>query len=298
MERHLAYGAIRLDKPAGPTSHEVVAWVKRILGLGHAGHAGTLDPKVTGVLPVALLHATKALNPLVSADKEYVCIVQLHSDVSADDFERVRQEFTGPIYQRPPVRSSVKRETRVRTIRRIDVEERSGRQVLMRVSCQAGTYVRKLVGDMGLALGCGAHMVELRRTRSGPIAEQDGLATLQDLSDAFACYRDEGDERYLRNVVVPVETVLSTLLSVFVRDSAVAALCHGAGLAIPGILGVENGIAKGSPLAILTGKAELIALGRSLMTSAEMVEKDHGLAVKVVRVIMEPDTYPKMWKKG
>lgn len=293
---HIRLGFLNLDKPVGPTSHEVVAWVKRLTGVGKAGHAGTLDPKVSGVLPVALEDATKALRALAKADKEYVCLMHLHSDVPQHRLQEVLSEFTGEIYQRPPLRSAVKRQIRKRKIYSLQLLEREEKDVLLKISCEAGTYVRKLVFDIGEALGCGAHMLELRRVRSGPFAEDDTLVKLQDVADAYALWKEEGREDMLRRVILPVEASVRALPKVVIRDGAVDAICHGASLAAPGVLRVETGISVGSLIAVMTLKGELVALMEALMTSKQMYEADKGLVAKPVRVIMRPGTYPRKWK--
>jgi tRNA pseudouridine55 synthase len=295
IAEHLKLGVIAIDKPSGPSSHEVVAWIKRMLGLEHAGHAGTLDPAVTGVLPVALQDATKALAGMIHSSKEYVCIMRIHAEIPRLRIESVVREFVGPIYQRPPLRSAVKREVRIRRIFSIDIMEITSKDVLFRVNCQAGTYIRKLCYDIGNVLGSGAHMKELRRTRSGPFSEKEGLTTLQDLQDAYTVWHEEGDERELRRHIKPVETAAWHLEKIFIRDSAVDAICHGASLAVPGIVRLESGIKKDSVVAVMTLKGELVSLGRSVMSSEEMLKADHGLAALTQRVIMNPEVYPRMW---
>ncbi len=292
---HLRLGVIAIDKPSGPSSHEVVAWIKRMLNLEHAGHAGTLDPAVTGVLPVALQDATKALAGMIHSSKEYVCIMRIHAEIPRERVDSVVREFIGPIYQRPPLRSAVKREVRIRKIFSIDVLETTSRDVLFRGNCQAGTYIRKLCYDIGNVLGPGAHMKELRRTRSGPFSESEGLTTLQDLQDAYTIWHDDGDERELRRHVKPVETAAWHLGKIYIRDSAVDAICHGASLAVPGIVKLESGIGKDSVVAVMSLKGELVALGRSVMESGEMLKADHGIAALTERVIMNPGVYPRMW---
>jgi H/ACA ribonucleoprotein complex subunit 4 len=161
-------GVINLDKPYGPTSHEVTAWVKNVLHIKRAGHSGTLDPHVTGVLPTMLGDSTRLVRVLLLSGKEYVCVMRLHADVPEIKVKAVLGEFTGTIYQRPPLVSAVKRQLRKRTIYYIDFMEMNGRDVLFRVGCEAGTYIRKLCHDIGEALGDGAHMYEQRRTKTGP----------------------------------------------------------------------------------------------------------------------------------
>ncbi|HDI47062.1 MAG TPA: RNA-guided pseudouridylation complex pseudouridine synthase subunit Cbf5 [Candidatus Methanomethylia archaeon] len=295
VDEYLNYGFINLDKPRGPTSHEVVAWVKRILSVERAAHGGTLDPKVSGVLPIALQRATPLIKLHMQAGKEYVCVMTLHGDVSESRLREVCSEFIGPIYQRPPLRSSVKRALRIRRIHYIEILEMRGRHVLIKVGCEAGTYIRKLVHDIGEVLGVGAHMRELRRTRAGTFTEEDNLVTLQDVADAYAFWKEEGDDRWIRKVIMPMEVVLANIPKVYIRDSAVDAICHGADLAVPGVVKLEEGINQGDTVAIMTLKGELIALGKALMTSEQMLQSEKGLAVNTERVIMKPGTYPKMW---
>ncbi len=296
LSLHLRYGFLNLDKPRGPTSHEVVAWIKRITQVSRAGHAGTLDPKVSGVLPVALEESTKVLQALSNADKEYICLVHLHSQVPEPRLLEIIQEFTGEIFQRPPLRSAVKRQVRRRKVHFIELLEKEGKDVLLRIGCQAGTYVRKLVFDMGEALGCGAHMLELRRTKSGPFSEEESLVTLHDVMDAFAFWRENGREDMIKKVILPVEAAVRHLPKIVIRDGAVDAICHGASLAAPGVLSVETGISVGNMVAVMTLKGELVALMEAQMTSRQIVEADRGLVAKPIRVIMQPGTYPRKWK--
>ncbi|MEM4201769.1 MAG: RNA-guided pseudouridylation complex pseudouridine synthase subunit Cbf5 [Candidatus Hadarchaeum sp.] len=295
IQEHIRLGMINLDKPRGPTSHEVVAWIKVLLNLQRAGHGGTLDPGVSGVLPVALEDATKVTRTLLLSGKEYVGVMHLHDEVPQHRLEQVLSDFQGEIYQRPPMRAAVKRQLRVRKVYYIELLERDGREVLMRVGCEAGTYMRKLMSDIGEALGCGAHMSELRRTRTGPFTEKDSIR-LHDLSDAYAFWREEGREEHLRSAILPVETSVQHLPKIVVRDGAVDAICHGASLAAPGVISVETGISAGDLVAIFTLKGELIGLAHATMGSKEIYEADHGIVAKPERIVMSPGTYPRKWK--
>ena len=296
IQEHIRLGVINLDKPVGPTSHEVVAWVKRVLGISRAGHSGTLDPKVSGILPVALENATKLTQALLPAGKEYVCTMHLHGEVPEHRLTQVLREFEGEIHQRPPIRAAVKRILRIRRIYYIELLERDGRDVLLRVGCEAGTYIRKLFFDVGEALGCGAHMAELRRTRAGPFSEDGTLVRLHDLADAYAFWREEGAEEHLRKVIMPVEAAVRHLPKIVVRDGAIDALCHGASLAAPGVLTLETGISRGDVVALMTIKGELISLAKAEMTSKQILEADHGIVAKPERVVMLPGIYPRKWK--
>lgn len=241
-------------------------------------------------------NATKIVQVLLMTGKEYVCVMRLHSSVSEEKVREVMNEFVGEIYQRPPLRSSVKRQVRKRRIYYIKDLEFQGQYVLFRVGCQAGTYIRKLCFDVGEALGFGAHMVELRRTRAGPFQEDENLATLYDLSYAYALF-EEKDESYIRKIVQPVENALSLIPKIFVRNSAVDALCHGADLALPGVLRFHSGIKPRDVVGVFTQKEELVAIAKSLMSSEEMMTGDHGIAANIERVVMTPGTYPSMWRR-
>jgi H/ACA ribonucleoprotein complex subunit 4 len=296
IEELLRASIINLDKPSGPTSHEVVAWLRKLLHLKKAGHGGTLDPPATGVLPVGVNAGTKVLQALLSAGKEYVGILHLHGDVPEEKIQEVASTFVGDIYQRPPVKSAVKRRLRIRTIYYLEIIEVDGRDVIFRVGTSAGTYVRKICHDLGMLLGVGGHMAELRRTRVGDYREENA-ATLQDVVDAYHFWKENGMEEPARKVFLPVETAVVHLPKIIVRDSAVAAITYGANLAVPGILEVQEGIKPGDMVALMTKKGELVALARALMTSEQMVEEEHGYAADVERVIMEQGVYPPMWKK-
>lgn len=295
IESLLKYGLVLVDKPAGPTSHEVVAWVKRLLEIDKAGHSGTLDPGATGLLPLGLGEGTKALSVLLLGPKEYYVLARMHAHISSDRMEKIAREFTGEIYQRPPQRSSVKRVTRIRSIYEFECLEQYDRLVLMRVLCQAGTYIRKMIYDIGEVLGVGATMVELRRTRVSNLTEACGFARLHDLADGFRLYRQQGKDEKLRRLVRPIEDCLQGIRGMTVRDTAVDALCHGAPLAVPGVTAVPKGLKKGELVGVYTLKGEIVGLGEAAMTESEIAENVKGVAFVMKRLIMEPGTYPKAW---
>ncbi|MFW9798999.1 MAG: RNA-guided pseudouridylation complex pseudouridine synthase subunit Cbf5 [Candidatus Thorarchaeota archaeon] len=297
IEYLLENSVIALDKPPGPTSHEVATWVRKILKADRVGHGGTLDPAVTGILPTGVGNATKAMQALLPAGKEYVCVMELHGLVDLDDISRAINEFVGKIYQKPPLRSSVKRILRVREVYYNELIETKGRLVLFRVGCQAGTYIRKLCFDIGEALGCGANMRELRRTRVGPFREDEHLCSLYDLKDAYSFWKEEGDEAELRRYLLPLEFSLSHLPSIEVRDSAVDAICHGANLASSGIVSLSSGLRKGDTVVLKTLKGEAIAIAKSSTTSDSMAKAKSGIVATIDRVLMERGRYPSMWKK-
>ena len=288
-------GCITLDKPAGPTSHQVVAWVKEMLELEKAGHGGTLDPAVTGVLPVALGDAARALQVLLVAGKEYVALMGLHKQVDEKNIREVCESFVGEISQMPPLRSAVKRVRRTREVYYLEILEIQGREVLFRVGCEAGTYIRTLCVDMGKKLGCGAQLMELRRTRVGNITE-DSAVSLQDVKDAFMFWKEDGEEEGLRKTILPMERLLEVVPKIIVRDSAVDALCHGANLAIPGVVELDEMIA-GEIAAVLSLKGEGVALVKMGIPSLQVIEKDTGICASLERVLMNKGTYPSIWKK-
>ena len=295
VQAMLEYGLVPLDKPRGPTSHEVVAWTKKLLGVEKAGHSGTLDPPVSGLLPIGLGQSTRALSLLLLFPKEYRGVMRVHSSVPRSQLEAVAGEFAAEIFQRPPQRSSVSRQTRSRTIYELELTESQGNLHLFRVLCQSGTYIRKLVYDIGEVLGVGATMVELRRTKVGPLTEEKGLITLHQLNDAVFRLK-AGDEGPLRKLVLPMEATLGGLGRMVMRDSAVDAVCHGARLGIPGILSVSEGVKKDDTVALLSPKGELVAIGKALLTTDEVQSMRRGLASTTERVVMKAGTYPKMWK--
>ena len=294
---YLNYGLIPLDKTRGPTSHEVVAWVRRLLEVDNAGHSGTLDPGVSGLLPIGLGKATKALSLLLLFPKEYVAVMRIHSSVPRAEVDRVVGEFTAEIFQKPPQRSAVKRQVRSRTIYEMEIIEQQGNLFVIRVKCESGTYIRKLIYDMGEVLGVGATMVELRRTKVGPLSEDQGLVTLHDLNDAVFRMKN-GDETRIRDLVRPIERCIDGIKRVVIKDAAIDAVCHGAMLAVPGVLELSPDIAKGDTVVLLSGKGELVGLAKAAMGTEEIVNAKKGIAFPVNRVIMEQGTYPKMWKTG
>ncbi len=296
IEQLLNYGIIILDKPPGPTSHETVAWTKRILKLPKIGHSGTLDPQVSGVLPLGLGEATKALGVLLYGPKEYHALGRVHSLPSKEKLDETIDLFRGEIFQKPPQRSAVVRQTRTRTIYEFEVLEQKERLLLTRILCESGTYIRKLYYDIGEILGPGATMIELRRTRVDQFYETDGLVTLHELADAFAVWEEKKDDSKLMKMIKPVEHAFSELKSVVIRDSAVDAMCHGAQLAIPGILEISPNLKKGDIVGIYTQKGEVVALAESSMSEEEIRDATKGYAFETRRIIMAPNTYPKKWR--
>lgn len=280
----LHLGIINLDKPSGPTSHQVADFLKKILELKKVGHSGTLDPGVTGVLTIALGRSTKVIQALLTAGKEYVCLMHIHKLIDEKTIKKTINEFIGKITQMPPVKSAVKRQLRERTIYYIDLLEIDGQDVLFRVGSQAGTYIRKLCYDIGQKLGVGAHMAELRRTRVADFNE-DSVFTLREVQDAYHYYK-KGNEKFLKKMITPIEKAVSHLPKIWVQDSAVKSLSHGRDLAVPGIAKVEKCVEFDKPAAVLTLKGELIGFGIALLSGEEIINAEKGLVVELHKVLI------------
>lgn len=298
---YIKCGFINVDKPSNPSSHEVVSWIKRILKVEKTGHSGTLDPKVTGCLIVCIDRATRLVKSQQNAGKEYVAVFNLHSAV--DGIKKVTQgleKLRGALFQRPPLISAVKRQLRVRSVydsKLLDYDHERNIGVFW-VSCEAGSYIRTMCVHLGLMLGVGGQMIELRRVRSGIQGEKEGMVTMHDILDAQWAYENHKDETYLRRVIKPLEGVLVAHKRIFIKDSAVNAVCYGAKVLLPGVLRYEDGIEIDQEIVIVTTKGEAVALAIALMTTSTMASCDHGVAAKLKRVIMERDTYPRKWGLG
>jgi H/ACA ribonucleoprotein complex subunit 4 len=253
---------------------------------------------VTGVLPITLEESRKVVQALLLSGKEYVCLMKLHGEASEEQVKKILKEFEGTIYQRPPLRASVKRQLRTRKIYYMDFLEMEERNVLFKVGCEGGTYIRKLCFDIGEVLGCGAHMQELRRTRAGPFVEDGNIVTLHDVAYWFMEWQQRKDEKLLKKIIQPMEKALALVPKVYIRDSAVDAICHGANLTAPGVLSLETGISSGSIIAVFTLKGEAVALARAVASTEEILSMEHGVVAETKRVLMPRGTYPKCWKSS
>jgi len=175
--------------------------------------------------------------------------------------------------------------------------EIEGRDALFKVGCEAGTYIRTLAVDVGRKLKCGSHLAELRRTKVGPFKEEDSVI-LHDLKDAYIFWKEDQNEEHIRSIVHSMESLIDFLPKIVVRDSAVDALCHGASLAVPGVVEVDSDIKKGDMVAVLSLKGEGVALVRTLLSTDEIIQKDSGVCANLERVLMNKGTYPSIWKKS
>lgn len=294
IREYLKYGVITIDKPANPSSHEVVTWVKNILECEKTGHSGTLDPKVTGVLTICLNRATRLTKSQQNAGKTYVCCIEFDKETTIEKFKDACQKLTGHLYQRPPLMCAVKRDIRLRWVYEINIIEFTPKKALFEVKCEAGTYIRTLCTHIGLYIGCGAVMADLRRTQSG-LTEENECVTLHDLQDAYHLYKTTNEEKYLRKVVKPLETLLIDYPRIIIKDSAVNAICYGGQLSVPGILKYDKNFDTDSTVVLITMKGEAVALVKPLVPSCQLGEMSRGIIAKTKRVIMEKDLYPKVW---
>jgi len=292
----IADGAfLLLDKPRGPSSHQVTAWARDLLGIDRAGHAGTLDPNVSGLLWVGVGPALKLLPLVLEFPKRYVGVVTLHGHVTTGDLDRVLAEFVGPIYQTPPVRSAVRRERRVRTVHRLARVETEGERSVLDVVGDSGTYIRTLAVDVGEALGVGAHLEELRRIGTGPFTEEDSVP-LQALADAVA-RRSEGDPAPLLALLHPIDEVWKHFPRIVVKESAASAIAHGAGLARGGILEIPKPFSADASVVLVRRSGELLATGIARHDSDELARVKHGWVVDSTRVFVSPERFPPGWHR-
>lgn len=206
----LEFGIININKPSGPTSFTVSDFVAKKLKLRKTSHFGTLDPKVTGVLPVALNRACKLTGYFLGEDKEYIGIMRIHENIELDAIKKaINEKFIGKITQMPPVKSRVKRQNREREIYSFELIEKIGNDIMFKVKCEGGTYIRKLIDDLGKEIGIGAHMLELRRISAGIFNEEDKLypsINLYDFEKAVNEYLNGNDEK-LRRIIIPAEVI-------------------------------------------------------------------------------------------
>lgn len=297
VEALLSFGVCNLDKPPGPTSHQVADWLKRLVNdafdagesdyaIDRVAHTGTLDPKVTGSLPALFGDATRLAQVFARSDKEYIAVLELQAP-SPSDFEATLAEFEGELYQKPPRKSAVRRQLRTRRIHNLDLLELDGQQALLRVRCEAGTYIRKLCHDIGLALGTGAHMGALRRSATGQF-DDSGLVTMEDFADALAFWVEDSDERWIRDLVAPAEEALRSLPRLIVAPSAAREIAEGAPVYAPGVIDAESAPldgtepADGELIACFTPDGSAVCLG----TLVGDPDAESGTVVELERVLV------------
>ncbi len=226
MEELLEFAFFNIDKPSGPTSFQVSEHVMEILGVRKTSHLGTLDPQVSGVLPIATNRACRLAKYLMRKEKSYVGIMRLHEDIGEKDLKEAMASFVGLIKQMPPVRSSVKRAERERSVYGFKIIEKKGKDVVFECDVEAGTYVRTLIHDLGKKIG-GAHMLELRRTHAGVFDEKDSIK-LGDLQHAVDIATQERDQTLLRGALIPGEQLVRQAFPrIYVKEGSLPQLLRG-----------------------------------------------------------------------
>jgi H/ACA ribonucleoprotein complex subunit 4 len=265
---------INLDKPVGPTSHQISCWIKKILDVEIVGHAGTLDPAVGGVLPILIGKATR-LSRYFLQDKEYVGIARLHKNIGLKDLENViKKEFTGKIKQLPPKKSAVARKIREKQIYFFRILEKKDKNALFHVKCEAGTYIRKLIDDLGQKIG-GAHMLELRRIRDGIFNEKNSV-TMHQLIDAVRKHK-KGSSEELEKILIPVEIIAKNMPKIIVKKEFIAKVYHGSPI-FKKIVGKKDKMKEGDIVAVICGK-KLIEIARAIFQK-EIVAKPETVLIR------------------
>jgi H/ACA ribonucleoprotein complex subunit 4 len=226
MNELLQFGIINMDKSPDMTSFDVSDFVRKKLGLKKTSHFGVLDPMVTGVLPVALSRAVRLTGFFIGEDKEYEGEMLIHEDIPVEEIKKkIKEKFTGKIMQKPPVRSNVKRQEREREIKNFELLNKKDKLISFKAEVQGGTYIRKLVHDLGESLGIGAHMIKLRRIRAGIFMEKNSVS-LEEFSKAAEEYK-KGNEKSLRKIIIPAEIVTELFPVIQVKETSLKEIFAG-----------------------------------------------------------------------
>jgi H/ACA ribonucleoprotein complex subunit 4 len=295
IEQLLDSGFILLDKAPGPSSHQVSAWAREILGLEKLGHGGTLDPFATGVLPLLSGKAMRLTGRILTHDKAYLAVLKISEDIDRAELDEAMKQLTGKVYNVPPEISAVRVQVRTRKITKFEILDSVDNIVLTSIECEAGTYVRTMARDLGLLLGCPVELKELRRPASGAFSLRQSI-TIQQLADACWLWKETGNETGIRQILHPVEDMLQDLPCLVIKDGAAAALSHGAPLMRPGVVSISEDISKDSEVLITTLKGEAVALAKLSEHSKVIPEMKQGEVAKPHTVLMREDTYPRTWK--
>ncbi len=280
----LEYGFLVLDKPAGPSSHEASAYAAKILDVKKAGHTGTLDPNVSGVLVILLNSSCKVASYLSETDKSYACVMETGRPHTRKEVESAFENFRGKIYQTPPLASAVAKKLRIREIYSLRILEVDGRRILFECDCEAGTYIRKLCVDAGRVLGSGGQMLELRRTKAMGITESKAV-TLQQLSDYYWLYKEKGDESALRKIIRPIEE-LATLKKIVVKDSYIPAIVRGIDVKKSDASSTDSSIAKDDWIGLYNKDGALLAVAKALFDFKQIKDaEENAVLFDLERVI-------------
>ncbi|MFH1779958.1 MAG: RNA-guided pseudouridylation complex pseudouridine synthase subunit Cbf5 [Candidatus Micrarchaeota archaeon] len=285
IQEKMRFGVLIINKPCGPSSHEVSAFVKKILNASKTGHTGTLDQDVSGVLPVLLNDACKASPFFIKERKQYIGVMRCNEAKTFQEVERVFENFKGKIWQKPPLESAVAKHLRIREVYDLKLLEVEKNLALFSCDVEGGFYVRKLCFDAGELLECGAEMAELRRTKAAGFSEKEAV-TMQELSDAYWLYNEKKDDSELNKIIHNLEEVMY-LKRVVASDGALKPITTGANLAIVGVIALDNNINKGDVVQVRSGKGEIVCFAKALLNGKDIIEKkdDYGLAFDVIRVV-------------
>ncbi|MDE0557879.1 MAG: RNA-guided pseudouridylation complex pseudouridine synthase subunit Cbf5 [Candidatus Poseidoniaceae archaeon] len=297
VEERLESGFILLDKAAGPSSHQVASWARDMFGLERLGHGGTLDPFATGVLPLMAGKSMKLTKKILTHDKTYICVFRFASEPDSKMLEEVMSNMTGRVFNVPPEISAVKIQVRSRRIFKFEKIDFKNNQMVARVQCEAGTYIRTMARDMGLLLNMKVELKELRRETSG-IFTLDDCVTLQQLADAYWLWKELSQPEALLRIIHPIEKLLLDYPSVTVKDSAAAALSHGAPLLRPGIVSIDPAISDGRDIVVNTMKGETVGIVNMIVTSDSVKDMESGEIARPSMVLLNQDLYPRRWKKS
>lgn len=247
----LEFSIINIDKPSNPTSFGTDLIIKKSLNLKKTSHFGTLDPMVTGVLPIALNRACKLMGHFIGKKKTYVGIIRTHQEIKFEELEKNIESFLGKITQLPPVKSRVKRQEREREIYSFKLLEQKNNDFIFETEVQAGTYIRKLIHDLGEKIG-GAHMLELRRTNASIFNEKDSI-TIFEFLKAVEEYKND-NEKPLREILIPAEIISKVLPEVQAKKQYLKKLYHGSPLFKEYISENKNNLKKDEKFALFSGQ--------------------------------------------
>ena len=296
IEQLLESCFILLDKSPGPSSHQVSAWARDMMGLEKLGHGGTLDPFASGLLPLLSGKAMRLTGKILTHDKSYLALLKLGKEVDRQELDDKMAMLTGKVYNVPPEISAVRVQVRTRKIPKFEILDINDDSVLTYIECEAGTYVRTMARDLGLLLDTPVELKELRRPTSGEFSLSQAI-TMQQLADAYWLWKEKGDGSAITRVLHPIEDMLADLPKVVVKDGAAAALSHGAPLLRPGVVKIAEDLGVGSEVLIVTLKGEAVAIAKMTQPSKVIPSMTQGEVAKPNCVLMKEDTYPRSWKK-
>ena len=296
IEQLLESCFILLDKSPGPSSHQVSAWARDMMGLEKLGHGGTLDPFASGLLPLLSGKAMRLTGRILTHDKSYLAVLKFSKEVDRELLEENMAMLRGKVYNVPPEISAVRVQVRTRKISRFEILDFDGTSALTHIECEAGTYVRTMARDLGLLMDTAVELKELRRPTSGEFSLSQSI-TMQQLADAYWLWNQKGDEAAMMRILHPIEDMLSDVPGIVVKDGAAAALSHGAPLLRPGVVSIPEDLGVGSEVLLVTIKGEAVALAKLVQPSKVIPDMTQGEVAKPNCVLMKEDTYPRSWKK-